>query len=234
VISGEPPTGEHGQPTQGAASATRLQVLATEHWSLLASRQLTYTESLSRVTMFLSVLSASVLALAFLAQVDRFREFNIAAVLILSVVLYVGLATVGRLAALNAEDARWVIGMNRIRRAYMEVHPELEPYFMTGSHDDQRGIMMTLGVPMPAGGFSIGDMLHGFQTLPAMVGVIVSVVAGVWAALIGAWLGAPRIAVVLIGVAVFIFVTVVLWVLARRNFMKFIAETPPAFPSEPG
>ncbi|MFY9615489.1 MAG: hypothetical protein WAT58_08845 [Candidatus Dormiibacterota bacterium] len=234
MISGEQASGEHAQPARGDTSATALQILATEHWSLLATRSLTYTESLSRVTMFLSVLSAAVVALAFLAQVDNFHEaFNIAAVLVLSVVLFIGLATVGRLSTLNREDARWVMGMNRLRRAYLELHPELEPYFMTASHDDQRGIMLTLGVNMPRGGFSILDLLHGFQTLPLMMGVIVSVVAGVWASLIGAWVGVSTPGAVAIGVALFFLMVVAQFWLARRNFIKFISEVTPAFPAEP-
>src|SRR6184192_3723148 len=43
-----------------AAAAARLQILATEHWSLLATRALTYNEALSRVTIFLSILSGAV------------------------------------------------------------------------------------------------------------------------------------------------------------------------------
>jgi len=53
-------------------ASIKMQILATEHWSLLASRSLTYSESLSRVTMFLSVLSGAVIALALVAQADRF------------------------------------------------------------------------------------------------------------------------------------------------------------------
>jgi membrane protein YdbS with pleckstrin-like domain len=86
---------------------------------------------------------------------------------------------------------------------------------------------------MPKGGPTISDFAHGMQTLPAMVGVIVAVVAGVWAALIGAWLGTPTIGAVLIGAAGFVVVTLALWALARRNFMRFVAEATPAFPSEP-
>ncbi len=234
MISGEQPGGEHAQPARADPSATALQILATEHWSLLATRSLTYTESLSRVTMFLSVLSAAVVALALLAQVDHFHQaFNIAAILILSVVLFIGLATVARLSALNTEDARWVMAMNRLRRAYLEMHPELGPYFMTGSHDDQRGTMLTLGMAMPRGGLWLRDWAHGFQTLPAMVGVIVSVVAGVLAALTAASLGAPTVGAVVIGVAISVVMMFVLWALARRHFIRFIAEATPAFPSEP-
>jgi hypothetical protein len=51
-----PPT----RPDPGVA--TKVQILATEHWSLLATRSLTYTESLSRVTIFLAILSGAVIA----------------------------------------------------------------------------------------------------------------------------------------------------------------------------
>jgi hypothetical protein len=36
-------------PVARESAATELQILATEHWSLLATRSLTYTESLGRV-----------------------------------------------------------------------------------------------------------------------------------------------------------------------------------------
>ncbi len=49
-----------------------IQILATEHWSLLATRALTYQESLGRVNMFLTILSGSVIALALVAQADHF------------------------------------------------------------------------------------------------------------------------------------------------------------------
>ena len=44
--------------------ASKVQILATEHWSLLATRALTYQESLGRVNMFLAILSGAVIALA--------------------------------------------------------------------------------------------------------------------------------------------------------------------------
>ena len=42
-------------------------ILATEHWSLLASRSLIWNEAQSRATVFLSVLSAATIALTLLA-----------------------------------------------------------------------------------------------------------------------------------------------------------------------
>lgn len=85
--------------------------------------------------MFFSVLSGAVISLALIAQAGRFGEtFVAAAILVLSVVFFVGVATIARLQAVNRDDLRWVIGMNRLRHAYLELHPELERYFITGWH----------------------------------------------------------------------------------------------------
>ena len=133
-------------------------------------RSLTYSESLSRVSMFLSVLAGAVIALALVAQADRFGQtFVLIAILVLSVVLFIGVATVVRLEVLNHDDLRWVMGMNRIRHAYLERHPELEPYFVTTKHDDFIGVSTTLGYERtPTRG--IGQLAHGMQTLPVVVG----------------------------------------------------------------
>jgi hypothetical protein len=58
----------------------------------------------------------------------------------LPIVLLVGLATLIRLSDANSEDYGLVIGMNRLRHAYLELAPELEPYFVTGYHDDDASV----------------------------------------------------------------------------------------------
>src|SRR6202162_3668731 len=131
------------------ATASKLQILATEHWSLLATRSLTYTESLGRVNMFLTILSGAVIALALVAQADRFgHAFISIAIFMLSVVFLVGVFTVVRLMSLNRDDFRWVIGMNRLRKAYLELHPDLEPYFVTSPYDDLPGVLESLGLDL--------------------------------------------------------------------------------------
>jgi len=49
--------------TADVSPAMRLQILSTEHWSLLASRSLAWNESFSRAGMFLSTLSGAIVAL---------------------------------------------------------------------------------------------------------------------------------------------------------------------------
>jgi len=54
--------------------AVRVQILATEHWSLLATRSMTWSEIFSRAGIFLTVVSASVVALALVARIPRSHQ----------------------------------------------------------------------------------------------------------------------------------------------------------------
>ena len=129
-------------------TAIRMQILTTEHWSLLASRGLAWNESFSRAAMYLSTLSGAMVALGLVAGISALGHlFTVFALVILPVVLFVGIATFVRMGAINYHDAMTVIGMNRIRRAYLELVPELEPYFVMGTHDDPPGIAITMAVP---------------------------------------------------------------------------------------
>ncbi|HEV2217867.1 MAG TPA: hypothetical protein VGV88_09860 [Candidatus Dormibacteraeota bacterium] len=205
---------EERPPTKPQSEA--LQVLATEHWSLLATRALTYQESLGRVNMFLAILSGAVIALALIAQADRFgTTFISVAIFMLAVVFFVGVATVQRLLMLNREDYRWVIGMNRIRHAYLEMHPELEPSFITSPHDDMRGALVTLGLDRVRFR-AVGSVYHSLVTLPGMLGVVVAAVGAAIAGLAAAGFGAPVYLVLLAGALGFaVALAMLLWAQSR-------------------
>jgi hypothetical protein len=133
--------GQGTQRTDGGGAATGLahpravDILTTEHWSLLSARNLGYQEMLGRATIFIGILSAIVVALALLAQATGFgRETLLVAALLMSVALFIGLTTFVRAVAINEEDARWVRGMTLLRHAYLAIVPELERYFVT-PHD---------------------------------------------------------------------------------------------------
>ena len=143
-----PPAPSSSRPSRGATpAALQVQILATEHWSLLATRSQSWNESFARAQMFLSALAASVIALALVAQATGFGSgFTAFALVLLPVVLFLGLTTYIRLVAINHDETRWVLGMNRIRAAYLELAPELERWFITSHHDDERGAMVTAGL----------------------------------------------------------------------------------------
>jgi hypothetical protein len=212
-------------------TAGRLQVLATEHWSLLATRSLTYTEALGRVTIFLAILSGAVITLALVAQADQFGPtFAWIAIPLLAVVLFTGAATVARLSRLNREDYRWVIGMNRLRHAYLERHPELEPFLITSANDDVRGAMQTLGVE-DAGYGTAGSILHLVQTLPGMLSVIVASVGGAIGALAAIAAGSPVPGVLVAAAVGFVIVIFPLGRLNRTSIRTISPLLEPRFPS---
>src|SRR5204863_8634920 len=205
-------------PTTRAVEAAKLQILATEHWSLLATRSLTYTESLNRVTIFLAILSGAVIALALVAQADGFGRTSISiAIPVLCVVVFAGITTIMRLTALNRDDYRWVVGMNRLRHAYLELHPELEPYFVTSGYDDLRGALQTLGVNLAADR-GVGSSLHLLQTLPGVLTIIVAAVGGAIGALLGFAVALPPLGTGLLAALGVVAVVVLMGVWTRGSF----------------
>ena len=216
------------------AISLRMQILTTEHSSLLATRSMSWNESFSRVGMFLSVLSGSVVALALAAQAGSFAEVTVFAIPLLSVVLFVGLATCVRLNGINNEDVVWVAGMNRIRHGYLELQPELQRYFVTASTDDMRGISMTFGVNLPVASSlrpSLGSVGHAMVTIPGMLAVIVSVVAGALASVIAVSLGAGKGAAVALAVGAFLVTMFALGRYAYASITDQIRRLAPQFPT---
>src|SRR6266550_7147566 len=210
-----------------------LQILATEHWSLLATRALTYQESLGRVNMFLTILSGAVIALALVAEADHFGPaFFAIAIFMLAVVFLVGVFTVARLMALNRDDFRWVLGMNRLRNAYIDLHPEREPHFTTSPYDDLPGALQTLGIE-PTGADRLGSMFHGMQTLPGMLSLIVAAVGGAIGGLIAAGFGTPAGVVLLSGIAAFLLAAVGMGYWGSRSVRRLSPGLAARFPSPP-
>jgi hypothetical protein len=180
-----PPAEPGPTPASSGPSSTptpvqiRLQILSTEHWSLLASRGLAWNESFTRASMFLSTLSGSIVALSLIGGVDGFNDpFFVVALVVLPVDLFVGVGTWLRMGAANYHDAVAVAGMNRIRAAYLEIAPDLRPYFVMGVHDDARGIGVTMAVPP-----GTAPIVHLIAGTPTLVMVLNGIVAGAIAAI---------------------------------------------------
>ena len=127
------------QGADGALPSVRAQLLATEHWSLLATRSTAQSELLSRITTFLMLVSASIVGLALIGQATRFGgRFITFALVVLGMVIMIGTLTQIRVVNASNEDLAHVIGMNRLRAAYLELDPDIERYLVTSAHDDGR------------------------------------------------------------------------------------------------
>jgi hypothetical protein len=210
----------------GVTDAVRVQILATEHWSLLATRSMTWNEVFSRASMFITVLSATVVALALVAQATAFGPaFYTFALLTLPIVLLVGLATLIRLGDANGEDFGLVIGMNRLRHGYLELAPELEPYFLTGHHDDEASVWQSYGA---GARLRLSGFLAGTPTIVAAINIVIF---GVFAALVAQTVGASDQIALLVGVLAALALTAGLGVIAYGKVAMTRQAHPPRFPA---
>jgi hypothetical protein len=217
------PAGGDPAALDAALRAVRVQMLATEHWSLLATRSLSWNEAFARAGMFLSLLTGSVVALALVAQATDFGEgFVLFALLTLPVVLFVGLATYVRLLEINNEDYVWVRGMNRLRGAYLEIDPTIAPYFITGTSESASDIFKTFGsddTSLDTGRF------HGFVTTPSTIAFVNAMLAAVLAAILVVQLNMAMQPAAAVGVAVFLVSGIALgWYGFRSQAMATLAE----------
>jgi hypothetical protein len=182
--AGQPTLDASHQQTGSAAPSVRAQLLATEHWSLLATRSTTQSEVLSRISTFLMLVSASIVSLALIGQATRFdRRFTTFALVLLGMVILIGALTQVRLGNAAFEDLGHVIGM---RAAYVELDPGVERYFVTSAHDDDPGIWQTYNHLMGP-----NPIWQPFASSTTFITLVNSGLTGVFAALVAVALDAP-------------------------------------------
>ena len=232
---------ETGDETAAPAASTRpiddpraLQILSTEHWSLLTARSLVYNEAFARAGMFLAFLSATLLVLGLISNATGVSDgFLAVAAFMLGLDLFVGLATLGRIINASTEDLRYLQGMNRLRHAYFEIVPGLEPYFITSGHDDFESVMTFYGPPTNELG-TLGDLAHGLTTAPGMISVICTAVAGALAAVVALFVSHDVMVAALAGLAGFALCFIGLSVVLFRQALGFSAKLPAMFPRPKG
>ena len=127
-----------------AQRSLRAQMLATEHWSLLASRSTTQGEVLTRIAIFVTLVSAGLVTLGVLGNATQFSGwFGVAALGVLFLLVLLGLITLLRAYNTATEDLMYVLAMNRLRGAYVDLDPGIERYFLMSSNDDRLGAERT-------------------------------------------------------------------------------------------
>jgi hypothetical protein len=192
------PPGNTERRKVGLDDPRAVDILTTEHWSLLSTRALGYQEMFARTTIFIGILSATVVALALLAQATRFgRETLVLALVLISVALFIGLATFVRSVAINYEDALWVSGMARLRQGYVQIAPELEPFLATGQRAGGDPRSLAHGWPQRG-----ANLARSLTTTSGVVAALNSVLAGALASDLGALFGGGPAADVAVGAVV--------------------------------
>jgi hypothetical protein len=213
-------------PNEVVSPSLRAQLLATEHWSLLASRSTTQNELLVRIAIFLTLVSASVVSLALVGQATDFDgRFDLFTVVLFSILLLVGTLTLLRVFNGGDEDLAYVIGMNRLRAAYAELDPGIDHYFVASRHDDDRGIGQTYAY-FPHGSEVLQPLASSMMFILVVDAVVAGVLAGLAANAVDASDGVVAIASVTASIAYF---TAWSWHFLRR-YRAFQREYNALFP----
>jgi hypothetical protein len=115
-----------------AQTARAIQILTTEHFTLQGARANTVSETNRRIAIFLGMVSSTLIALAFVGQISSLGlAFQVFTLILLPTVLFLGVATFGRVLESSIEDYFYLGGINRIHHFYAEVVPTLSCPRMT-------------------------------------------------------------------------------------------------------
>jgi hypothetical protein len=175
-----------------------VEILTTEHWSLLSTRNLGYQEMFGRTTIFVATVSGTIVALALLAKATASgRQTLWFALLLIAVAVFVGIATFARCLAINRDDARCIRAMNLLRTAYQQIVPGVGP-FLVVAHEvaDDRA---ALGHGSRQ---RFANLASSLTTTSSVVATLNALLAGALASDIGALCGARPVIFVAVGAAV--------------------------------
>jgi hypothetical protein len=225
---GASPASDAGQPESTSASPqVRAQLLATEHWSLLATRNTVQSEVLSRITTFLMLVSSSIISLTLVGQFTRFDgRFITFGLVLLGALVVIGTLTQMRVGNASIEDLAHVIGMNRLRAGYVEIDPTIERYLVTSAHDDPESVWQTYNPLL--GPNQISNVVASSGTF---ITFVASGLAGAFAAVVAVALDAPGWLVAAVAGACGLAFLVGAALLGRRHYRRIARRV--LFPAPP-
>lgn len=208
-------------PDESRASDDRLLLaLTTEHFTLQTARAATISETNGRILIFLTTLSSSVVALAFVAQSSNFGDpFYAFSLTVLPAMLVIGFATFIRTLQTAVEDAYFAVAISHIREHYKKLHPDAASLLIIPSDPTVKAVRVearTTGRP---------SRIHFLFTAGGMVACVEAMVAGVLAAVFLDWSvdDAGGWAVVA-GVSTTLGVITALFFFGRRYFFGAVAH----------
>ena len=138
-----------------------------------------WSEVISRITIHLTVVSASLVVLALVAQASGFgTPFTVLSIGLASAALILGTLTGVRVMNASHDDSALILGMNRIRAAYVAIDPGVADYLMTSWEGGRAGLMGTYTM-----GLQRSTLSHVLGSTTMFVNVVNALVAGTLGAL---------------------------------------------------
>jgi hypothetical protein len=190
--------------------------MATEHWSLLATRSQTWSEVMGRITAQFTFASASLVVMALTVQVVGVtNSFRVLAIWLGFSVLMTGSLTALRVRNASQEDLMLVVGMNRLRAGYVALDPSLTDHLVTGWTDTATGVTRTYTMGVPRAGVS-----HVLASAFVFIGSVNVIVAGGLGAVIANAAGAGGPAPSLFGLVTAVLYALLVVYPAHKGYLK--------------
>ena len=207
-------------------SSQLVSIMTTEHYNLQTGRALITAETNGRSSLFVGAVSSGLIALTFVGQIAHLgTAFFVFSLVVIPTLLLMGLITFEHLLQAVSVDVNYARGINRIRHLYLEYAPQMQPYFILSTHDDQEG---TLGhEAMQISWWQV------FLNTAGMIAVINSVLAGSFVGLLLAAFTFPLWVSTSAGVVTFLLSMALLQRYQWRQWMRQARTMPVLFPSQP-
>ena len=207
-------------------SSQLVSIMTTEHYNLQSGRSMTISESNGRSSLFVGAVSSGLIALTFVGQIAHLgTAFFVFSLIVIPTLLFMGLITFERVLQAGSADIVYARGINRIRHLYLEYAPQMQPYFILSTHDDQEG---TLGQEaMQTSWWQV------FLSMAGMIAVINSVLAGGFVGLLLAAFALPLWVTTSAGVVTFLLSVGLHQRYQWRQWMRLGRNLPVLFPSQP-
>ena len=150
LVTAESTAAEQSDVAAHPKEGLLLQALTTEHFTLQTARSATIADSNGRSALYLSTVTGAVVALAFIGQVAHVGQvFFLFALALLPALMLLGVLTYLRLVQTAIEDLFYARAINRIRRYYLDLEPDAQPWFLLCAYDDPSGVMASMGLSAP-------------------------------------------------------------------------------------
>ncbi|MFL5653492.1 MAG: hypothetical protein ACJ8CB_04850 [Ktedonobacteraceae bacterium] len=206
-------------------SSQLVSIITTEHYNLQTGRSITTAETNGRSSLFVGAVSGGLIALTFVGQIAHLgTAFFVFSLIVIPTLLFMGLITFERVLQAGSLDVIYARGINRIRHLYLEYAPQMQPYFILSSHDDQEG---TLGHEVMR-----TSWWQVFFNTAGMIAVINSVLAGSFVGLLLAAFAFPLWVSTSAGVVAFLLSVTIHQRYQWLQWMRQGRTMPVLFPSQ--
>jgi hypothetical protein len=207
-------------------SSQLVSIMTTEHYNLQTGRAMTVSEASGRASLFVGAVSSGLVALALVAQLSRLSAaFFVFGLIVLPTLFFMGLITFGRVMQLGLADVTYSRGINRIRHLYLEYAPEMQPYFILGSHDDEEIILQQESM--------LHTWVQSFFGIASMVAIITSVLVGSFLGMLFILFAFPLWACIIAGGSGFLVSVVLLQTYQQGQWVRLGKSIPVNFPRQP-